>query len=84
MLLGNKSDLPGRTVSDAEVEALCKEAGFVGYHAISAKTAERVEDALMHLLRHLLSTASRPLAPEDESFRLGDDDGNVEKKSCCD
>ena len=83
LLLGNKSDLPGRAVSDGEVEAMCRQGGFVGYHAISAKTAEHVEDALMHLLRHLLSTAAQPQTPEDESFRLGDDDGHPEKKNCC-
>ncbi len=37
LLLGNKSDLPGRTISDDEIEAFCKQAGFIGYHAISAK-----------------------------------------------
>jgi Ras-related protein Rab-32 len=27
----------GRTISDDEIEAFCKQAGFIGYHAISAK-----------------------------------------------
>jgi small GTP-binding protein len=83
LLLGNKSDLPGRTISDDEIDAFCKQAGFIGYHAVSAKTAEKVEDAMMHLLRYLLSTSAAPAAPEADSFRLGDDDGLPEKKSGC-
>jgi GTPase SAR1 family protein len=83
LLLGNKSDLPGRTISDDEIDAFCKQAGFIGYHAVSAKTAEKVEDAMMHLLRYLLSTSAAPEAPEADSFRLGDDDGPSEKKSSC-
>ena len=83
LLLGNKCDLPGRTISDDEIDAFCKQAGFVGYHAVSAKTAEKVEDAMMHLLRYLLSTSVAPEAPEGDTFRLGDDDGLPEKKSGC-
>jgi hypothetical protein len=83
LLLGNKSDLPGRTVSDNEVDDFCKQAGFIGYHAVSAKTAEKVEDGMMHLLRYLLSTADAPQAPEADSFRLGDELDAPAKKSCC-
>merc|ERR1711991_886219 len=86
LLLGNKSDLPGRAVADADVEAFCRQAGFMGYHAVSAKTAEHVDDAMMHLLRYMLSTSPAPERPEEaDSFRLGDDDGPQEKGSkCCD
>ena len=38
VLLANKSDLTDqRVVTDQEVEQLVKEAGFAGWHAVSAK-----------------------------------------------
>jgi len=83
LLLGNKSDLPGRAVEDAKIEEFCKREGFIGYHSVSAKTSEHVEDAMMHLLRYLLSTSAMPQAPETDAFKLGDEEPVVDKSKCC-
>ena len=51
---------------------------------MSAKTADKVEDAMMHLVRYLLSTNAVPETPESDTFRLGDEDSPAtNKKSCC-
>ncbi len=83
LLLGNKSDLPGRAVETDAIEAFCKKEGFVGYHAVSAKTSDHVEDAMMHLLRYLLSTSAVPEVPEGDAFKLGDEETPTGERKCC-
>jgi hypothetical protein len=41
-----------------QIEEFWKREGFIGYHSVSAKTSEHVDDAMMQLLRYLLNTTS--------------------------
>lgn len=85
LLLGNKSDLPGRAVDEETVREFCKKEGFIGYHTVSAKTSAHVEDAMLDLLKHLLSTSgTTPQAPEEgDAFKLGEEETPKDSNGKC-
>ena len=55
ILLANKSDLPDTRVNKEELDAFCKEHGFVGWLETSAKTNHNVEESVKSLVTTILS-----------------------------
>jgi GTPase SAR1 family protein len=67
ILLGNKSDSPGRVVSRAEGEALAQRYNLPFFET-SAKTGENVNDAIMAITQNIVG--SQEFANLEESYRL--------------
>ena len=55
ILLANKSDLPDTRVNKEELDAFCKEHGFVGWLETSAKTNHNIEESVKSLVTTILS-----------------------------
>jgi Ras-related protein Rab-32 len=55
ILLANKCDLPDTRVSKEELDAFCKEHGFIGWYETSAKTNHNIEESVKGLVANILS-----------------------------
>ena len=55
VLLANKSDLPDTRVNKEELDAFCKEHGFIGWFETSAKTNHNIEESVRGLVTNILS-----------------------------
>jgi Ras-related protein Rab-32 len=55
VLLANKCDLPDTRVNKEELDAFCKEHGFVGWFETSAKTNHNIEESVKGLVSNILS-----------------------------
>ena len=54
-MLANKCDLPDTRVNKEELDAFCKEQGFVGWYETSAKTNHNIEESVKGLVTNILS-----------------------------
>ncbi|KAG7473819.1 hypothetical protein MATL_G00099830 [Megalops atlanticus] len=66
VLVGNKCDLPARTVDTRQAQDLARSYG-IPYIETSAKTRQGVEDAFYTLVREIRQHKLRKLNPPDES-----------------
>ncbi|XP_031657082.1 GTPase HRas isoform X1 [Oncorhynchus kisutch] len=66
VLVGNKCDLPSRTVDTRQAQELARSYG-IPYIETSAKTRQGVEDAFYTLVREIRQHKLRKLNPPDES-----------------
>ncbi|KAL0968399.1 hypothetical protein UPYG_G00266350 [Umbra pygmaea] len=66
VLVGNKCDLPARTVDTRQAQELARSYG-IPYIETSAKTRQGVEDAFYTLVREIRQHKLRKLNPPDES-----------------
>ncbi|KFW10901.1 GTPase HRas, partial [Fulmarus glacialis] len=66
VLVGNKCDLPARTVETRQAQDLARSYG-IPYIETSAKTRQGVEDAFYTLVREIRQHKLRKLNPPDES-----------------
>uniref|UniRef100_A0A803YHD6 HRas proto-oncogene, GTPase n=1 Tax=Meleagris gallopavo TaxID=9103 RepID=A0A803YHD6_MELGA len=66
VLVGNKCDLPARTVETQQAQDLARSYG-IPYIETSAKTRQGVEDAFYTLVREIRQHKLRKLNPPDES-----------------
>ncbi|XP_044281813.1 GTPase HRas isoform X1 [Varanus komodoensis] len=66
VLVGNKCDLPARTVETRQAQELARSYG-IPYIETSAKTRQGVEDAFYTLVREIRQHKLRKLNPPDES-----------------
>jgi Ras-related protein Rab-32 len=55
ILLANKADLPDHVVDKAELDAFCKEHGFICWMETSAKTNLNIEESVKGLVTNILS-----------------------------
>jgi GTPase SAR1 family protein len=55
VLLANKCDLPDTRVNKEELDAFCKEHGFIGWYETSAKTNHNIEESVKGLVTNILS-----------------------------
>jgi Ras-related protein Rab-8A len=60
VLMGNKSDKPGRTVTFEQGQAMAKEFG-VEYFETSAKSGQNVESTFLHLAKAIVNDSDRIL-----------------------
>ena len=67
LLLANKSDLPKTSTSphipDDEIQKVCTEHNFQGWHKTSAVTGEGIEAAIMDLVTQILAIPQTPKDP---------------------
>ena len=54
-LLANKCDLPDPAVNKDQLDAFCKEHGFVGWYETSAKENKNIEESVQGLVTNILS-----------------------------
>ncbi|XP_036617054.1 GTPase HRas-like, partial [Trichosurus vulpecula] len=66
VLVGNKCDLPARTVETRQAQELARSYG-IPYIETSAKTSQGVEDAFYTLVREIRQRKLRKVNPPDES-----------------
>ena len=93
VLLANKCDLPDQTVDKSQLDAFCKEHGFVAWFETSAKENKNIEDAVKGLVANILShpdalQAQKDLKVENEGAKakgntLSLDDKKPAKSSGC-
>jgi Ras-related protein Rab-32 len=55
VLLANKCDLPDPAVNKDQLDAFCKEHGFVSWFETSAKENKNIEEAVKGLVSNILS-----------------------------
>ena len=55
VLLANKCDLPDPAVDKSQLDAFCKEHGFVAWFETSAKENKNIEEAVKGLVANILS-----------------------------
>lgn len=55
VLLANKCDLPDPAVNKEQLDAFCKEHGFVSWFETSAKENKNIEEAVKGLVANILS-----------------------------
>ncbi len=55
VLLANKCDLPDTRVDKEELDAFCKEHGFIGWYETSAKSNHNIEESVKGLVTNILS-----------------------------
>jgi len=69
MLLANKCDLPDTRVDKEQLDAFCKEHGFIGWFETSAKTNHNVEEGVRGLVSNILSHPGACCAPNTVTRR---------------
>ncbi|KAM3138920.1 hypothetical protein pb186bvf_008933 [Paramecium bursaria] len=79
VLIGNKCDMPNRTISEEEGIALGQQLGLK-YYECSAKTGKNVNEVFTQLVQQVVTT-QQPYQPQGPSIRQ---EQKQKKEKCCD
>jgi GTPase SAR1 family protein len=95
VLLANKCDLPDSRVDKEQLDAFCKEHGFIGWYETSAKSNHNIEESVKGLVSNILShpnafeaqrVKSAATAPQGTISLADEKDKGKDKaadKGCC-
>ena len=92
VLLANKCDLPDPAVNKEQLDAFCKEHGFVAWFETSAKENKNIEESVKGLVTSILQhpeafLAQKEAAKKDDgkgvSMSLAGEGGKKEGGGCC-
>eukprot|EP01116_Phalansterium_solitarium_P013896 TRINITY_DN3134_c0_g1_i1.p1 TRINITY_DN3134_c0_g1~~TRINITY_DN3134_c0_g1_i1.p1 ORF type:complete len:219 (-),score=36.78 TRINITY_DN3134_c0_g1_i1:143-799(-) len=72
VLLANKCDLSEKPISKEEMDDFCKENGFIGWFATSAKEKINIDEAGSFLVEHILRNdpKTKDVEPDDDILNL--------------
>lgn len=90
LLVGNKCDIPTAEYNKDELDQFCRDNGFIGWFATSAKENTRVEDSVRALVRDILThkdafaaqAAAAEAAADGDAVALGGGE-DFDKPGCC-
>ena len=82
VIIGNKCDLDGRTVSEAEARKYAEGKG-ANYYDVSAKTGKGITECMDDLLDQILKSKKDCYEDDGATVIKKEDSQNKKKKKCC-
>lgn len=83
ILLANKSDLGGKSISESTIENFSKQHGFVHWVFTSVRTNTNIEESMNYLVKKMIQVRSRALSKKTETIRVGVTEPLQQSSSTC-